>query len=76
MPDAQVIIIPRQKDNPNSWDYKMFLSPMSDLVFSTLIALAVLCLLILFIIFILHRQETLEDAAEHEEYKRHWPESR
>lgn len=76
VPDAQVIIIPKQKDNPNSWDYKMFLSPMSDLVFSTLIALAVLCLLILFIIFILHRQETLEDAAEHEEYKRHWPESR
>jgi len=76
VPDAQVIIIPKQKDNPNSWDYKMFLSPMSDLVFSTLIALAVLCLVILFIIFILHRQETLEDAAEHEEYKRHWPESR
>ena len=76
VPDAQVIIIPKQKDNPNSWDYKMFLSPMSDLVFSTLIALAVLCLIILFIIFILHRQETLEDAAEHEEYKRHWPESR
>jgi len=76
VPDAQVIIIPRQKDNPNSWDYKMFLSPMSDLVFSTLIALAVLCLLILLIIFVLHRQETLEDAAEHEEYKRHWPESR
>lgn len=76
VPDAQVIIIPRQRDNPNSWDYKMFLSPMSDLVFSTLIALAVLCLIILFIIFILHRQETLEDAAEHEEYKRHWPESR
>lgn len=76
VPDAQVIIIPRDKSNPNSWDYKMFLSPMSDLVFSTLIALAVLCLLILFIIFILHRQETLEDAAEHEEYKRHWPESR
>lgn len=76
VPDAQVIIIPKQKDNPNSWDYKMFLSPMSDLVFSTLIALAVLCLLILVIIFILHRQETLEDAAEHEEYKRHWPESR
>lgn len=76
VPDAQVIIIPKQRDNPNSWDYKMFLSPMSDLVFSTLIALAVLCLLILFIIFILHRQETLEDAAEHEEYKRHWPESR
>lgn len=76
VPDAQVIIIPKQKDNPNSWDYKMFLSPMSDLVFSTLIALAVLCLLILLIIFILHRQETLEDAAEHEEYKRHWPESR
>lgn len=76
VPDAQVIIIPRDKNNPNSWDYKMFLSPMSDLVFSTLIALAVLCLLILFIIFILHRQETLEDAAEHEEYKRHWPESR
>jgi integrin alpha FG-GAP repeat containing protein 1 len=76
VPDAQVIIIPKQKDNPNSWDYKMFLSPMSDLVFSTLIALACLCLLILFIIFILHRQETKEDAAEHEEYKRHWPESR
>uniref|UniRef100_A0A6G1SNC4 T-cell immunomodulatory protein n=1 Tax=Aceria tosichella TaxID=561515 RepID=A0A6G1SNC4_9ACAR len=76
VPDAQVIIIPKQKDNPNSWDYKMFLSPMSDLVFSTLIALAGLCLLILFIIFILHRQETKEDAAEHEEYKRHWPESR
>lgn len=76
VPDAQVIIIPKQKENPNSWDYKMFLSPMSDLVFSTLIALAVLCLLILFIIFILHKQETLEDAAEHEEYKRHWPESR
>lgn len=76
VPDAQVIIIPKQKDNPNSWDFKMFLSPMSDLVFSTLIALAVLCLIILFIIFILHRQETLEDAAEHEEYKRHWPESR
>lgn len=76
VPDAQVIIIPKQKDNPNSWDYKMFLSPMSDLVFSTLIALAVLCLIILFIIFILHRQETIEDAAEHEEYKRHWPESR
>lgn len=76
VPDAQVIIIPKQKDNPNSWDYKMFLAPMSDLVCSTLIALAVLCLLILFIIFILHRQEILEDAAEHEEYKRHWPESR
>ena len=76
VPDAQVIIIPKQKDNPNSWDYKMFLSPMSDLVFSTLIALAVLCIVLLFIIFILHRQETLEDAAEHEEYKRHWPESR
>lgn len=76
VPDAQVIIIPRQKDNPNSWDYKMFLSPMSDLVFSTLIALAVLCLLILLIIFILNRQETLEDAAEHEEYRRHWPECR
>lgn len=76
VPDAQVIIIPRQRDNPNSWDYKMFLSPMSDLVFSTLIALAVLCLLILLIIFILNRQETLEDAAEHEEYRRHWPECR
>lgn len=76
IPDAQVIIIPKDKDNPNSWDYKMFLSPMSDLVFSTLAALAILCIVILLIIFILHRQETLEDAAEHEEYKRHWPESR
>lgn len=76
VPDAQVIIIPREKDSPSKWEYKMFLSPMSDLVFSTLIALAILCLLLLFIIFILHRQETLEDAAEHEEYKRHWPESR
>lgn len=76
VPDAQVIIIPKEKDNPNSWDFKMFLSPMSDLVFSTLAALAVLCIVILLIIFILYRQETLEDAAEHEEYKRHWPESR
>lgn len=76
VPDAQVIIIPKEKDNPNSWDFKMFLSPMSDLVFSTLAALAILCIVILLIIFILHRQETLEDAAEHEEYKRHWPESR
>lgn len=76
VPDAQVIIIPRENDSPSKWEYKMFLSPMSDLVFSTLIALAVLCLLLLFIIFILHRKESLEDAAEHEEYKRHWPESR
>lgn len=76
VPDAQVIIIPRDKDNPNSWDFKMFLSPMSDMVLSTLIALAVLCLIILLTIFVLHYKETLEDAAEHEEYKRHWPESR
>lgn len=76
VPDAQIIIIPRDKNRPESWDYKMFLSPMSELVPPTLIALAAICVLLLIIIFILHRQETLEDAAEHEEYKRHWPESR
>lgn len=76
VPDAQVIIIPDPMDYPNSWDYKLFLSPMSDLVLSTFITLAVICIVILFIICILHRKESLEDLAEHEEYKRHWPESR
>lgn len=76
VPDAQIIIIPKNRDLPQSWEYKMFLSPMSELVPPTLIALAVICVLLLIIIFILHRKETLEDAAEHEEYKRHWPESR
>lgn len=76
VPDAQIIIIPKDQDDPDSWGYKMFLSPMSELVPPTLIALSIICVIILIIIFILHRQETLEDAAEHEEYKRHWPESR
>lgn len=76
VPDAQIIIIPRDPNNPLSWDYKMFLSPMSELVPPTLIALTAICVLLMIIIFFLHRQETLEDAAEHEEYKRHWPESR
>lgn len=76
VPDAQIIIIPRDPSNSSSWDYKMFLSPMTELVPPTLIALAVICVFLLIIIYFLHRQETIEDAAEHEEYKRHWPESR
>lgn len=74
VPDAQIIIIPRERANPLSWDYKMFLSPMTELVPPTLIALAVICVFLLIMIYFLHRQETIEDAAEHEEYKRHWPE--
>lgn len=76
VPDAQVIIIPNEIENPENWGHRLFLSPMSQLAASTGIALAVIGLILLIIIAILHRREIKEDAAEHEEYKRHWPESR
>lgn len=76
VPDAQIIIIPTERDNPQNWEYKLFLSPMSRLALSTLIVLSVICLVLILIIAILHRKELKEDAAEHAEYRRHWPESR
>jgi integrin alpha FG-GAP repeat containing protein 1 len=75
VPDAQVVLIPHPPDQPHLWRMKLFLTP-SDIVLSTLITLAVICIVLILLIAILHRREILEDIAEHEEYKRHWPDSR
>jgi len=75
VPDAQVVLIPHPPDEPDQWRRKLFLTP-SDIVLSTLITLASICCLLVLIIAVLHRKEILEDLAEHEEYKRHWPDSR
>lgn len=75
VPDAQVVIIPYPPDNPYNWRHKLFITP-SDIVLSTFITLLCTCLLLLLIIILLHRKETLEDLAEHEIFKSHWPESR
>ena len=75
VPDAQVVLIPYPKDDPDQWRSKLFLTP-SDMVLSTLITLASICILLIIVIAFLHRKEILEDIAEHEEYKRHWPDSR
>jgi integrin alpha FG-GAP repeat containing protein 1 len=75
VPDAQVVLIPYPIDEPSQWRSKLFLTP-SDMVISTLITLASICILLIIVIAFLHRKEILEDIAEHEEYKRHWPDSR
>jgi integrin alpha FG-GAP repeat containing protein 1 len=75
VPDAQVVLIPFPPNDTSSWVSKLFYTP-SNIVFSTLITLASICCILVLIIGILHRKELLEDLAEHEEYKRHWPESR
>jgi len=75
VPDAQVVLIPYPMDAPSQWRSKLFLTP-SDKVLSTLITLASICILLIIVIAFLHRKEILEDIAEHEEYKRHWPDSR
>jgi len=75
VPDAQVVLIPYPIDDPSQWRSKLFLTP-SDMVLSTLITLATICILLIIVIAFLHRKEILEDIAEHEEYKRHWPDSR
>lgn len=75
VPDAQVVLIPYPKELPSFWRSKLFLTP-SDIVLSTLITLASICILLIVVIAFLHRKEILEDIAEHEEYKRHWPDSR
>lgn len=75
VPDAQVVLIPFPPNETSYWISKLFYTP-SNIVFSTLITLAAICCLLVLIIGILHRKELLEDLAEHEEYKRHWPESR
>lgn len=75
VPDAQVVLIPYPKEQPSFWRSKLFLTP-SDIVLSTLITLASICILLIVVIAFLHRKEILEDIAEHEEYKRHWPDSR
>ena len=75
VPDAQVVLIPYPADIASQWRSKLFLTP-SDMVLSTLITLASICILLILVIAFLHRKEILEDIAEHEEYKRHWPDSR
>ncbi|KAI1287932.1 T-cell immunomodulatory protein [Halotydeus destructor] len=75
VPDAQVVLIPHPPNDPRLWRHKLFYTP-SDIVLSTLITLASICCLLILIIAALHRKEILEDLAEHEEYKRHWPDSR
>lgn len=75
VPDAQVVLIPFPPNDTAYWTSKLFYTP-SSMVFSTLATLAVLCVILIVIIIILHRKEILEDLSEHEEYKRHWPESR
>lgn len=75
VPNTQVVLIPRNPDVPSEWIAKLFLTP-SKYIFSTQITLASLCCLLVLIIAVLHRKELLEDIAEHEEYKRHWPDSR
>lgn len=75
VPDAQVVVIPYPPSDPRIWRTKLFITP-SDIVISTLITLISICVLLALIILLLHRKEVLEDLAEHEEYKRHWPESR
>lgn len=75
VPDAQVVLIPFPPNETHYWISKLFYTP-SNIVFSTLITLASICCVLVLIIGILHRKELLEDLAEHEEYKRHWPESR
>ncbi|XP_054168562.1 T-cell immunomodulatory protein-like [Oppia nitens] len=75
VPDAQVVLIPFPPNDTSNWIVKLFYTP-STIVFSTLITLASICCFLVLIIGILHRKELLEDLAEHEEYKRHWPESR
>jgi integrin alpha FG-GAP repeat containing protein 1 len=75
VPDAQVVLIPFPPNETDYWISKLFYTP-SNIVFSTLITLASICCVLVLIIGILHRKELLEDLAEHEEYKRHWPESR
>lgn len=75
VPDAQVVLIPYPPNETAYWISKLFYTP-SSIVFSTLVTLGVLCAILMVIIIILHRKEILEDLTEHEEYKRHWPESR
>lgn len=75
VPDAQVVLIPYPPNETMYWIGKLFYTP-SNMISSTLAALAILCAVLIVIIFILHRKEVLEDLTEHEEYKRHWPESR
>lgn len=75
VPDAQVLIIPYPPNETDSWICKLFYTP-SSIIFSTLITLASMCGILIVIICFLHRKEVLEDLTEHEEYKRHWPESR
>ena len=75
VPNVQAVVIPEPKKDPNLWPFKLFLTP-SNIVFQTLITLASICCGLVFVIGILHRKELAEDLAEHEEYKRHWPESR
>ncbi|XP_053211014.1 T-cell immunomodulatory protein-like [Panonychus citri] len=75
VPDAQVVVIPYPPSDPKIWRTKLFITP-SDIVISTLITLTCICVVLALIILLLHRKEVLEDLAEHEEYKRHWPESR
>ncbi|RWS02875.1 T-cell immunomodulatory protein-like protein, partial [Dinothrombium tinctorium] len=73
IPDSQVVVIPYPPNDPRQWRHKLFITP-SDIVISTLITLTSICCLLVLIIAVLHRKEVLEDLAEHEEYKRHWPE--
>jgi len=75
VPDAQVVVIPYPPQEPRLWRIKLFITP-SDIVLSTLITLGCICCILILIILLLHRKEVLEDLAEHEEYRRHWPESR
>ena len=75
VPNVQAVVIPEPKKDPHLWPFKLFLTP-SNIVFQTLITLASICCGLVFLIAILHRKEIAEDLAEHEEYKRHWPESR
>lgn len=75
VPDAQVVLIPYPPNETAYWIGKLFYTP-SNMISSTLAVLAILCAVLIVIIFILHRKEVLEDLTDHEEYKRHWPESR
>lgn len=75
VPDAQVVLIPYPPNQTVYWISKLFYTP-SRIVFSTLITLGAMCAILAIIIGILHRKEVIEDLTEHEEYKRHWPESR
>lgn len=75
VPDAAVVLIPYPPNETTYWIAKLFYTP-SSIIFSTFVTLAVLCCVLIFIIIVLHRKEYLEDMTEHEEYKRHWPESR